>query len=61
MSGGVGSDEGALAIGQDGLTSISDEGESIRKASSADGADETSDNSKGELHGDLSLTDKCEQ
>lgn len=52
VGGGVGTDVGALTIGQDGLAALSDEGEGVGEAGSADGADETSESSERELHCD---------
>lgn len=52
MGGGVGTDVGALTIGQDGLAALSDEGEGVGEAGSANGADETSESSERELHCD---------
>lgn len=43
MSGGVGTNVGVLAIGQDGITTFSDESESVGKVGSANSAEEGSD------------------
>jgi len=42
VGGGVGTNEGVLAIGQDSLAALSNEGEGVGEAGSADGADEAS-------------------
>lgn len=55
MGGGVGTNVEVLAIGQDGLATLSDEGEGVGKAGSADGADETSESSERELHCDCGI------
>lgn len=55
MVGGVGIDVSVLAIGQDGLATLSNESEGLGKAGSADGASEGSDGSEGELHFDCEL------
>jgi len=52
VGGGVGTNVGILAIGQDSLAALSDESEGIREAGGADGADETSDSGERELHCD---------
>jgi hypothetical protein len=50
VGGGVGTNVGILAIGKESAAALSNEGEGIGEASSADGADEASDSGEGELH-----------
>jgi hypothetical protein len=55
MSGGVGTNVGVLAIGQDGITAFSDKSESVGKVGSANSADEGTDGGEGELHFECEL------
>ena len=50
VSGGVGANVGVLAVSQDGVTTFSDESESIGKVGSANSADESRDSGERELH-----------
>ena len=52
VGGGVGADPEVLAVGQDGITPLSDEGEGSGEVDGADGAGHGGDGGNGELHCD---------